>query len=36
MATFEVQVEAVTGIALDGSSSPTQDELTPWEKYSNA
>ena len=28
MATFEVQVEGITGIALDGSSSPTQDELT--------
>ena len=28
MATFEVQVEGLTGIALDGSSSPTQDELT--------
>ena len=28
MATFETQVEALTGIALDGSSNPTQTELT--------
>ena len=28
MATFEAQVEALTGIAIDGSSSPTQTELT--------
>ena len=28
MATFEVQVEALTGIAIDGSSSPTQTELS--------
>ena len=28
MATFEAQVEALTGIAIDGSSDPTQTELT--------
>ena len=28
MATFETQVEALTGIAIDGSSSPTQTELS--------
>ena len=28
MATFEVQVEALTSLSLDGSSTPTQDELT--------
>jgi len=28
MATFEVQVEGLTSLTLDGSSSPTQDELT--------
>ena len=28
MATFEVQVEGLTGIALDGSSTPTQTELS--------
>ena len=28
MATFEVQVEALTGIAIGASSNPTQDELT--------
>ena len=28
MATFEAQVEALTGIAISGSSSPTQTELT--------
>ena len=28
MATFEVQVEGLTSLALDGSSSPTQSELT--------
>ena len=28
MATFEVQVEGLTSLALDGSSSPTQNELT--------
>jgi len=28
MATFEVQVEGLTSLAIDGSSSPTQDELT--------
>ena len=26
--TFETQVEALTGIAIDGSSSPTQTELS--------
>jgi len=28
MATFEAQVEALTGLAIDGSSAPTQTELT--------
>ncbi len=28
MATFEAQVEALTGLTIDGSSSPTQTELT--------
>ena len=28
MATFEVQVEGLTSLAIDGSSAPTQDELT--------
>ena len=28
MATFEVQVEALTGISIDGSSNPTQTELS--------
>ena len=28
MATFETQVEALSGIAIDGSSSPTQTELS--------
>lgn len=28
MATFETQVEALTGISIDGSSDPTQTELT--------
>ena len=28
MATFEIQVEALTGISIDGSSSPTQTELS--------
>jgi len=32
MATFEVQVEGITGLSLDGSSSPTQDELTQFLK----
>ena len=32
MATFETQVEGLTGIAIDGSSSPTQDELTEYLK----
>ena len=28
MATFEAQVEGLTSLAIDGSSAPTQDELT--------
>ena len=28
MATFEAQVEGLTGLSIDGSSSPTQNELT--------
>jgi hypothetical protein len=28
MATFEVQIEGLTGLAIDGSSAPTQDEIT--------
>ena len=32
MATFHLQVEALTGIAIDGSSSPTQDELSQFLK----
>ena len=28
MATFEVQVEGLTSLSIDGSSAPTQDELT--------
>ena len=32
MATFEAQVEGLTGIAIDGSSSPTQNELTEYLK----
>ena len=28
MATFEAQVEGLTGLSIDGSSAPTQDELT--------
>ena len=32
MATFEVRVEGLTGLSLDGSSSPTQDELTEYLK----
>ena len=28
MATFEAQVEALTSLAIDGSSAPTQTELT--------
>ena len=28
MATFEAQVEGQTGLSIDGSSSPTQTELT--------
>ena len=32
MATFEVRVEGMSGLAIDGSSSPTQDELTEFLK----
>jgi len=32
MATFEVQVEALTGLAITGSSDPTQDELSQFLK----
>ena len=32
MATFEVRVEGLTGLSIDGSSSPTQDELTEFLK----
>ena len=32
MATFEAQVEGLTGLAIDGSSSPTQDELSQFLK----
>ena len=32
MATFEVRVEGMTGLSIDGSSSPTQDELTEYLK----
>ena len=32
MATFEAQVEGQTGLSIDGSSSPTQDELTQFLK----
>ena len=32
MATFEVQVEGLTGLTLDGSSAPTQNELTEYLK----
>jgi hypothetical protein len=32
MATFEVRVEGITGLSIDGSSSPTQDELTEYLK----
>ena len=28
MATFEAQVEALTSLSIDGSSAPTQTELT--------
>ena len=28
MATFEAQVEGLTGLTIDGSSSPTQDQIT--------
>ena len=32
MATFVVQVEGITGLSIDGSSTPTQDELTQFLK----
>jgi hypothetical protein len=32
MATFEVRVEGLTGLNIDGSSSPTQDELSEYLK----
>ena len=32
MATFHVQVEGLTGLAIDGSSTPTEDELTEFLK----
>ena len=32
MATFEVRVEGMTGLSIDGSSSPTQDELSEFLK----
>ncbi len=32
MATFHLQVEGITGLSIDGSSSPTQDELTEFLK----
>ena len=32
MATFEAQVEGLTGLSIDGSSSPTQTELTQYLK----
>jgi len=32
MATFEVQVEALTSLSIDGSSTPTQDELSQFLK----
>jgi len=32
MATFEVQIEALTGLAITGSSDPTQDELSQFLK----
>jgi hypothetical protein len=32
MATFEVRVEGLTGLSIDGSSSPTQDELSEYLK----
>mgnify|MGYP003636698527 CR=1 FL=1 len=32
MATFEVQVEGLTGLSIDGSSSPTQNELSQFLK----
>ena len=32
MATFEVRVEGMTGLSIDGSSSPTQDQLSEFLK----
>lgn len=32
MATFEVQIEGMTGLTIDGTSNPTQDELTEYLK----
>ena len=32
MATFHVQVEGITGLAIDGSSTPTEDELSQFLK----
>ena len=32
MATFEVRVEGLTGLSIDGTSSPTQTELTEYLK----
>ena len=32
MATFEARVEGLTGLSIDGSSAPTQDELTEYLK----
>ena len=32
MATCEVRVEGMTGLSIDGSSSPTQDELSEFLK----
>ena len=32
MATFEVQIEGLTGLSIDGSSFPTQDEVTQFLK----
>ena len=32
MATFEAQVQGLTGLTIDGSSTPTEDELTEFLK----
>ena len=32
MATFEARVEGMTGLAITGASTPTQDELTEFLK----